>query len=461
MNDLVKWTAQTSAEEMDAQTKKILARADCDWEMAREMVRVAKVYQKLAEFHEMKDRQKAGKRIELRSKRKLGELLKAMPKAKGARKPGTKRGTTRLPRVTASEISYRRLGLTKKTAFLLLKLVKVDKRVFNQIIEKTPTAAAIYKAVDEAEAAKAPASVATSVPPPEVDVDTSDSAGPSIETLKNLIQLIQELKVSEKTMLLYMYYCVYGDTSPTQADIHGYTGLSLPTIRTHSEILEILGGIKRIPPKKGQGRCTRVSVFPVNTPTPSSLLLILDILDIPSQKNMASITSGHGSLDSSNTRDSRKKKTSGSVVDDFTKEDVAGDEHWKKVKAAFVAAGFDPGEINPGELGVKPGDDEDKKRKKKKKWDTVVGLAQDKSFNLSVWAKWCYEYLADEPKLRFSFGLLLEDTAWGRFKRDSKSNHYLVTSPDQMSERQKQDIKKTHEFAKTLPKKYRKDKRRK
>ena len=65
----------------------------------------------------------------VRAEIRLGEMLLATkPKrAKGARKAGTKRGTTRLPDVTASEPTLDELGITKRESSRSQQLVITPK----------------------------------------------------------------------------------------------------------------------------------------------------------------------------------------------------------------------------------------------------------------------------------------------------------------------------------------------
>lgn len=108
---------------------------------------------------------------------------------------------------------------------------------------------------------------------------------PTTETIKNLVRLVQELVISEKTVLLYLYYCVYGGTSPTRDEIKRYTGLGIRTIRVHDQVLELLGAVK----KEKDGRRTKVVPCSVK-PTPRELKShLLSILNITSQKTYARI----------------------------------------------------------------------------------------------------------------------------------------------------------------------------
>jgi len=82
---------------------------------------------------------------------------------------------------------------------------------------------------------------------------------------------------------------MYGETSPTQNEIKRSTGLGLQTLRTHNEVLEVLGAIKRITPSKGKVRRTEVETFNLRPTLPSTKLLssLSYILDIHSQKSIA------------------------------------------------------------------------------------------------------------------------------------------------------------------------------
>lgn len=60
-----------------------------------------------------------------RAEIRLGEMLLATDRAKGASKPGTKRGTTRLPDVTASPPTLAELGITKRESLEAQKLAEL------------------------------------------------------------------------------------------------------------------------------------------------------------------------------------------------------------------------------------------------------------------------------------------------------------------------------------------------
>src|SRR5215472_5983010 len=86
--------------------------------------------------------------IRLRAERKAGQLLTKMPKADGAREPGTKRGTTRSPDGTAS---LEELGISKNQSSQWQKLGKMPQREFDLAIGesvKPPTTKGILRAAE-------------------------------------------------------------------------------------------------------------------------------------------------------------------------------------------------------------------------------------------------------------------------------------------------------------------------
>ena len=86
--------------------------------------------------------------IRLRAERKVGQMLKDMEKAKGARQPGTHRGTTRLHDGTASTLSD--MGISKQQSSRWQKLAEVNEKEFESALadpeEKPSTSGMIRKA---------------------------------------------------------------------------------------------------------------------------------------------------------------------------------------------------------------------------------------------------------------------------------------------------------------------------
>jgi hypothetical protein len=88
--------------------------------------------------------------IRLRAERKAGQLLASMEKAKGAREPGTGRGTTRSPEGTASKLND--LGISKKQSSNWQKLAAVPEKKFERALADTthkPTTTGIIKENEE------------------------------------------------------------------------------------------------------------------------------------------------------------------------------------------------------------------------------------------------------------------------------------------------------------------------
>jgi hypothetical protein len=400
-------------EQIDAECKKMLIGAD--WETARKIEAMGKVGQRMAAVLDMKDHVKVLKRSAVRAERRMGELLRDMEKARGGEQYHRTTGIQKGPVVP----TYADLGITKKEAFRWQKIAEVNAKLFEEIVEVTPTIAALLKvAVPEA------SEPVTKVP---LSVDDSVSAGLSIGTLRNLIKLVQELVISEKTVFLYLYYCINGDTCPTQQEIKTQTRLSFPTIKTHTKILEVIGGITR---GKGSGRQMKVNVLDI-TPLPSSSYKkVQSILDIRSQKEDA-----HEYL-SGGTLSSNKKRTRGGYSG-FSVADILADEDWQTAKAPLEKH-FKEFEIDPKPLTTK------------KRFTKLVELLYDETFNFPDYCRWYAQEKYEEKG--FNYGLFLYPNVLEEYKDAyEQEGKYLRTSSNlQNSESFKKGVKETKKFIKEL-----------
>jgi len=255
---------------------------------------------------------------------------------------------------------------------------------------------------------------------------------PSVETLKNLIRLVQELVISEKTILLYLYYCMYGKTSPTRDEIKRYTGLGLKTIQKHDKVLELMTAIKR-EPLKGRSRRTAVTVFAVKPTPPSSLPPIRAILNIPTQKEQAHrILAGE---DAQGNNGARTKKDRG--VGRFSVMDIAGDEDWQKAKVSLEKY-FKKFEIEPTVLTTK------------NRFAKLVELVIDETLDFDGYCKWYYR--EKYPDKGFNFGLFLYPNMVEEYRdAEEREGKYLKTSSRLVSsESHKQSVKETKEFFKKI-----------
>lgn len=415
MKDLVAWTPRVPAEQIDAECKKMLI--DADWKTARKVEAMGKVGQRMAAVLDMKDHVKVLKRSAVRAERRMGELLRDMEKAKAGRKKNRSQKGTDLERIP----TYADLGVTKKEAFRWQKIAEVKKKLFEEIVRTTPTIAAVLKVVTP--------EVSEPVVGEPLSADDSISAGLSIGTLKNLMQLVQELVISEKTVFLYLYYCIYGHTSPTQKEVKEQTRLSFPTIKTHTKILEVIGGITR---EKGSDRQMKVNVSDI-TPFPSSSYKkVQSILDIRSQKEDVHeyLSEGTGTLSGS------KKRTDGGSVG-FSVADILADEDWQTAKISLEKH-FKKFEIDPKPLI------------NKKRFSKLVELLADETFDFPNYCEWYHNEKYGEKG--FNYGLFLYPNVLDEY-RDAyaEEGKYLRTSSDiQNSESFKKGVKETHKFIEGL-----------
>jgi hypothetical protein len=95
------------------------------------------------------ERQTQQHRIRLRAERKAGQLLGQMDKAKGAREPGTNRGSTRSCEGTASTLDD--LGISKNQSSQWQKMGAVPQDEFDRAMAEAerPTTNGILRATQE------------------------------------------------------------------------------------------------------------------------------------------------------------------------------------------------------------------------------------------------------------------------------------------------------------------------
>lgn len=248
---------------------------------------------------------------------------------------------------------------------------------------------------------------------------------PTMTTLKNLMEYVERLAISEKTVVLYLYYCIHGKDAPRREDIKKGTGFNFKTIRKHDEVLELIGAIKR-GPKQGRGKGSIVEVFAVNKPTIPLLHSILYILNIPSQKIQYN--------------QYKKEGEDGEGYGMFSKSDIEKDEDWIMAKK-YLEASFKEWEISPRMLSGKKG---------KKKFSALVELLHDESVDFGAYCKW---FATNKyPEKGFNYGLFLFPGMVEEFKdymeRDGK--YLKTTSRMADSDSFKSGVKRTKEFLKSL-----------
>ena len=190
MNDLIKWSSKTPANEIVPKTRKALADG-MDWDTTLEFERAARKHQRAAFIDKANDHVQALKEAEVWIGRNLGEQLNEMEKSKGGstyHKKST--GISEIPVL----LTYKELGITKLRASRFSRVAKVDEKTVEQIIEKTPTITAVLKA--------------TKPKPPEPKPSKSKKKGelvsltPAVqETIKTLLHLLIQKEVISITSL--------------------------------------------------------------------------------------------------------------------------------------------------------------------------------------------------------------------------------------------------------------------
>jgi hypothetical protein len=112
----------------------------------RDKARALEVYFRQAQNIENERR---AREIRLRAERRAGQIRAEMDKARGAAEPGTDRGATRLPDVTASAPTNDELGITKRQSASWQKLAAIPEADFECAIRdpvRMPTTAWILRA---------------------------------------------------------------------------------------------------------------------------------------------------------------------------------------------------------------------------------------------------------------------------------------------------------------------------
>jgi len=249
---------------------------------------------------------------------------------------------------------------------------------------------------------------------------------PTSTTLRNLLTLVSDLIISNETVLLYIYYCMYGHTAPTREETKIGTSLGRNTILKHDKLLEALKAIKRYP-APGRSRRTQVDVFPVIKPTQPSATHLINILNIPSQKDNAARTL-------SGVYDRNSVKKGGRGVGRFSIHDITDDEDWKKAKASLEKY-FKPFEIDPSVLT------------KKDRFSKLVELVEDKTFDFDRYCKWYREEKYSSGK-GFSYGLFLYPGMLSEYLSIVEATE--AGGPQWESEENKRRIQETKDFIDTL-----------
>lgn len=265
---------------------------------------------------------------------------------------------------------------------------------------------------------------------------------PKTSTLKYLVDLVPEMVINEKTILLYLYYCTCGTDSPTRAQIRAGTGLGDATIRRHDTVLEILGVISKIQSKGSRASTVAVLDIPYpTTPLSTSIITrVSSIINVQSQKDIATAKYLRDvvGLDTSvitSTRD--RRRGSGRV---FSAVEIAADEDYQKAKA-ILSKYFKEYQINPAALV------------RKNRFTLLVDLLDSKDFDFEGYCLWYAKnkYL-DKG---FNFGLFLLDGMRAEYRdwveRDKVVGKYRRTRTSlESSESFRSGVNRTKKFLSKL-----------
>lgn len=168
-----------------SQTKKIL-----------DVAAAAEVYARRQHLSKEAERMAAAVKVE--ALRKLGEMLKAAPKAKGE----LLRGTKSAPRETQPE-TLEELGLTKKESALAQKIAELSEDAFQEVREGHLSVAKALAAVDSAK--RAPTGASTATETAASSTPEQRAPGPATKT-KPMTPAEQEREQAQED--------AYGDTDP-------------------------------------------------------------------------------------------------------------------------------------------------------------------------------------------------------------------------------------------------------
>lgn len=254
---------------------------------------------------------------------------------------------------------------------------------------------------------------------------------PKEKTMKVLMGLVSQLVINERTILLYLFYCLNGKNAPTRDEIQKGTGLSLNTIRKHDRVLTELGAITRVKVKGKRNVCEVVAVDIDNPTTPRVLSSIISILNIATQKSNASLI-----LHNRYNNNIGEISTTG--YGRFTSElDIANDTDWIAAKVHLIKY-FKEYELNLSTLA------------KKNRFSKLVELLIDESFDFPGYCKWYYDNKYRDCK--FNFGLFLYPSLLGEYRSSLVTDGKYLRTSSRMAENEsfKAGLKKTKDFLKNL-----------
>lgn len=267
---------------------------------------------------------------------------------------------------------------------------------------------------------------------------------PSAKTLKILVEMVADMTISEKTVVLYLYYCTCGTDRPTRKEVYAGTGLSLNTVRAHDRLMVHLGLIEKESAKGKKSIITPLNLLRTPTPTTppdstsssSSSSSTSKILDIKSQKDIArkKFLEDIGVYEYVGIRGG-----SGRGSGQFSEMDISHDEDFLEAKEQLLKF-FKPYEIDPRIL------------LKKHRFSKLVDLLEDKSFDFERYCEWYAEH--KYSRYGFNFGLFLYPAMIAEFRhfqeRGGKDGKYLKSKSVGESENFKSGVKRTKAFLSKL-----------
>ena len=244
---------------------------------------------------------------------------------------------------------------------------------------------------------------------------------PDEDTLKHLLGLVENFTINEKTVILYLYYCLHAEESPTWEELQKGTALSLRTLRQHNRVLEAMGAISH-PPRVPGHKGNPVAVHPLGchtTPPPSSSSLSL-LLNLASQKSNIEI----------------KRKSEGCGTP-FKIVEIQKDADWLKAKES-LSLYFKDFELDLNVL------------LKKNRFSTLMSLLLEEGFDFPGYCRWYHEYKYGEKG--FNFGLFLYPAMVEEFREYvEREGKYLKTTTRMVdNDSFKAGVKKTFDFLDSL-----------
>ena len=248
---------------------------------------------------------------------------------------------------------------------------------------------------------------------------------PKQETIENLLELVSQLVINEKTVLLYLYYCIHGEKSPTREEVQRGTGLALNTIRKHDQVLVAIGAISH-GEKRGRGKGSETRVFDFEKPTTPQASSYISILNIPSQKSNASLI-----LHERYSKE--EEKGSGR----FLKRDIDGDPDWLEAKK-HLETHFKEFELDTTVLT------------KKNRFAMLVELVNDAEFDFPAYCRW---YADNKYRDKgFNWGLFLYPTMIAEYRDyiEREGKYLKTTSRMKTSGSFKNEVDRTKDFLSRL-----------